>query len=109
MSHQSLAEERRFPPALRQVDVLARERQIAWPDLLDQATGGGNADDPAHSHRLQRPKIGAVVDLAGQKMVILPMPGKESHRAPGETADHDRRRGLAERGRELARFLDLKP
>jgi len=82
------------------VEVLGGQRQVARLHFLAQASDGGYADHRAHAERLQRPDVGAEVDLAREVFVALAVARQECDGRAAEHADAHRRRRGAERRRD---------
>ncbi len=83
--------ERRRPP-VRVIDELVRHGELAGQERRVDRADGVDTDAHAHAALLERPEIGAIVDLVRREPVILPVPRDARH---ARVADREREDGAA--------------
>ena len=95
-------------PAVRVIDDLVGNHQYAWREIGADAADGRERENFFHAARLQRPDIGAVIDLVRRYGVAIAMPRQEHDRLPRQSAECQRARGLAVRGARNFAALEHK-
>jgi cysteine-rich repeat protein len=104
----AVAEERRGP-ALRPVEDLVGDDEVQRRQLLAQRADGADRQQPLDAERLERPDVGAHVDLGGQQDVAAAVAREEGALHSAELADRHGPGGLAERRLDLDRAHAAQP
>ena len=79
VGHDAVAEEGGPAGALRAVDELVDEDDVAGDHLLLQGANRADADDPGHTQHLHAEDVGGVVHLARGEAMAAPVTGQEDH------------------------------
>ncbi len=82
------------------IDQLVRDDQVPWFVLLDEAPGGGRADNPVDSDLPQRPEVGAIRNQVGWKLVVATVTGEKRHLDLVDGAHRQRGRRIPVRRRD---------
>jgi hypothetical protein len=77
MGHTSFSE-KRLRPLLCSVDELIGHHHVSRPYRGLEGANGGNGNQPAHTKRTHRPKIGPVGHFAGQKLMMASMASQKN-------------------------------
>ncbi len=88
------------------IDQLVRYDQVPWFVFLDEAPGGGGADDPVDSDLPQRPEVGAIRNYVGWKLVVATVTGEKRHLDPVNGTQRQRGRRIP-KGRSDGQFAGV--
>src|SRR5581483_1123417 len=77
------------------IKELIGNNQVAWGNMLAQATHGAHGDDPFNAQALERPDIRAHGDLRRADAMAAPMTRQEGHRDARYVANRNHIAGIA--------------